>query len=103
MEVPLGPRQEELLSYLQGLAPLGDAFEFRRAQALVDLGFNSDSILYRALRQLIRKGFVQRLGAGQSGPKGRLRVLRHLGTAGSSITRSPIRARRRRPQSPEQG
>lgn len=103
MEVPLGPRQEELLSYLQGLAPLGDAFDFRRAQALVDLGFSADGILYRALRKLIRKGFVERLGTGQAGPKGRLRVLRHLRTAGSSNTRSHSRARRRQPQSSEQG
>lgn len=75
---PLGPRQEELLSYLQGLAPVGDMFEFRRAEVATDLGFRTDEILYEALRKLVSKGFVERLHAGHVGEKGRLKVLRRL-------------------------
>lgn len=74
----LGPRQEELLSYLQGLAPVGQPFEFRRGQVAGDLGFNADGVLYEALRKLVARGFVERLGAGQSAARGRLRVLRRL-------------------------
>lgn len=78
----LGPRQEELLSYLQGLAPVGRPFEFRRGEAARDLHLKTDGVLYEALRKLIAKGFVERLRAGQSGVKGKLRVLRRLEHSG---------------------
>lgn len=74
----LGPRQEELLSYLQGLAPVGRPFEFRRCEVMRDLGFNAERVLYQALRKLIDKGYVERLCAGHSGGTGKLRVLRRL-------------------------
>lgn len=78
MQARLGPRQEELLSYLQGLAPVGEMFEFRRAEVAADLGFNAYGILYEALRKLVRKGFVERLHVGQSNAKGTFKVLRRL-------------------------
>lgn len=74
----LGPRQEELLSYLQGLAPVGQEFMLRRAEAMADLGFGADVVFYRALRKLIHAGFVSRLGTGRSHVNGRLKVLRRL-------------------------
>lgn len=74
----LGPRQEELLSYLQGLAPVGQPFEFRCATTARDLGLHEHGVVYVALRKLIAKGFVERLECDRSGAKGRLRILRRL-------------------------
>jgi hypothetical protein len=76
-----GPRQEELLSYLQGLAPVGQPIEFRCAQVARDLGLHENGVVYMALRKLIAKGFVERLDGEQSGAKGWLRVRRRLGGA----------------------
>ena len=54
------PRQAELLSYLQGLAPVGEPFEFRRHQVVADLGFGTIRSIYLRLRPLFKKGFVAR-------------------------------------------
>lgn len=74
----LGPRQEELLSYLQGLAPVGESFVLRRAEAMADLNFSANVVFYRALRKLIHAGCVTRLEVGRSHANGHLRVLRRL-------------------------
>jgi len=54
------PRQAELLSYLQGLAPVGRPFEFRRREAVADLGFGTVRSIYHRLTPLIEMGLIAR-------------------------------------------
>ncbi|HET6409114.1 MAG TPA: hypothetical protein VFG14_14595 [Chthoniobacteraceae bacterium] len=54
------PRQAELLSYLQGLAPVGQPFEFNRYEAVTDLGFGTVRSIYHCLRPLIEMGLIAR-------------------------------------------
>ncbi len=52
------PRQAELLSYLQGLAPVGETFIFNRHEAVKDLDFGTPMSIYHRLRTLIKAGIV---------------------------------------------
>jgi len=70
-------RAEELLSYLTGLAPVGQLVEVPREQVLQDLG-QCFSTFYLHLNRLIDGGFVQRLGGGRAGSTGILVVTRRL-------------------------
>lgn len=56
----IGPRQEELLSYLQGLAPVGQPFEFRRHETVADLGFGTVRSVYEQIKNLQTKGLIRR-------------------------------------------
>ena len=60
------PRQAELLSYLTGLAPVGEPFEFRCNQAAADLGFGAVRSIYHRLQSLIDLELVARIGKRQS-------------------------------------
>lgn len=72
------PRQAELLSYLQGLAPVGQPFEFRRHEAVADLGFGTDRSIYHRLKPLIAMGLIAR-HYGELFPKrGAIVVLKRL-------------------------
>jgi hypothetical protein len=53
------PRLAELLSYLQGLAPVGEPFEFKRDEVIADLGFGTRRSIYFYLTRLINKGLVR--------------------------------------------
>jgi len=57
----LGLRQEELLSYLTGLGPVGSPVEISRDVLEADLGFQSRYAFYSVLNRLIAKGFVRRV------------------------------------------
>jgi hypothetical protein len=51
-------RQAELLSYLQGLAPVGEPFLFNRHEAVADLGFGTIRSIHHWLRQLRESGLI---------------------------------------------
>ena len=53
------PRQAEILSYFQGLAPVGSAIELRRKEAMADLGITA-RVLYDRIDKLTGRGFVGR-------------------------------------------
>lgn len=74
----IGPRQAELLSYLTGLAPVGEPFEFRRHEAVADLGFGTVRSIYHRLKPLIAMGLISR-HYGELFPKrGAIVVLKRL-------------------------
>lgn len=50
--MPITPRAEELLSYMTGLAPVGEPFALSRKTVCADLGFRSHSNLSNRLREL---------------------------------------------------
>ncbi len=75
----LGPRQEELLSYLIGLAPVGSTIEVNRKQLLQDLGFSEPKSFYSALNKLIGGKYVKRISPGNAGTTGILVVLKRGG------------------------
>lgn len=74
----LGPRQEELLSYLTGMAPVGEPFRFAPKHIMKDLGFNNRETTYRLLWRLCDQGCVERVDYGDARWPGRVRVLRRL-------------------------
>lgn len=75
----LGPRQEEVLSYLIGLAPIGTPVEISRRTLMLDLGFNNPQPYYQAMAKLIAYGFIRRIGCGRGGTTGVFVVLRRFG------------------------
>lgn len=56
----LGPRQEELLSWLQGIAPVGEEFVFMREHCSADLGFDGSRVIYEHLNRLELMGYIRR-------------------------------------------
>jgi hypothetical protein len=54
------PRQAELLSYLQGLAPVGQPFEFNWRVVVADLGFGTKQAIYRRMASLHELGLIAR-------------------------------------------
>lgn len=73
-------RLEEVLSYLIGLAPVGQLFEIPRAYAMADLGI-CEWTFYVYLRELINQRYVKRFSCGASGSTGVLVVLRRMENA----------------------
>lgn len=71
----LGPRQEELLSYLIGLGPVGTPIEVDAKILMRDLGFSARAPYYVALQRLIARKHVLRLRNGSAGSTGLLVVL----------------------------
>lgn len=54
------PRQAELLSYLQGLATVGEPFEFNRHHVVADLGFATIRSIYHVMKPLTEMGLIAR-------------------------------------------
>jgi hypothetical protein len=74
----LNPAAEKLLSYLTGLAPVGEFFEPRLSGIMADLGYRQKVSIYRSLGELIRKGCVAKLACGANGTIGVLAVRKRL-------------------------
>jgi len=53
------PRQAEILSYIQGLAPAGTPIELCRKQIMADLSITA-RVLYDRLDKLVQRGFLAR-------------------------------------------
>lgn len=70
-------RLEEVLSYLIGLAPVGQLFEYPRAYAMADLRI-CEWTFYIYLGELIRRNYVKRFSCGRCGSTGVLVVLRRM-------------------------
>lgn len=77
----LGDAQEVVLSYLTGLAPVGEPFEVRLRDAMADLGYRSKYGWYCILNKLIAKRLVRRIACGAGGSTGVLVVLKRLEAA----------------------
>lgn len=74
-------RQAEVLSYLQGLAPVGESLEVPYSWLITDLGFRNRSAVCNMLFQLLDRGFIRRLYASDwHGSIGVWVVLRRLET-----------------------
>jgi len=70
-------RTEEFLSYLQGLAPKGETIEVPQ-DWFRDIGINHREHFYKYLNNVIRAGYVKRLGSGFRRSTGVLQVVRRL-------------------------
>lgn len=65
--VQIGPRSEELLSYLIGLAPVGTEFILHLPTVMADLEFTNKTTFYNRLTPLINKGLVKKSGSSRIG------------------------------------
>lgn len=74
----IGPRQEELLSYLTGLAPVGEPIEVPLRHVMEDLRFTCKFTYYQRLNKLIQHRLVRRIACGCNQTTGVLVVLRRL-------------------------
>jgi hypothetical protein len=78
----MGPRQEELLSYLQGLAPVGETFEAPIVWPLHDLGFRNRSAVRNLIGKLIAQRCIRRIATSarnySTGSMGVLMVLKRV-------------------------
>lgn len=74
----LRPREEITLSYLTGLAPVGEPLEFPLRTLLADLGFRAKWTFYKHMHALIGGGYVRKIAVGRQGTTGVLVVLRRL-------------------------
>ncbi len=77
----LGPRQEELLSWLQGMAPVGVEFVFMREHVGTDLGFGCSRVVYEHLNRLEVMGFIRRAKSSLFPKRKTVTVLRRLEAA----------------------
>lgn len=68
--------EEILLSYLCGLAPVGQTFEIQRKLLMADLGLKHAAYYYRLLNRLFELKAVQRVSCGASQGTGVLVVLK---------------------------
>lgn len=88
----LGPRQEELLSYMQGLAPVGEPIEVPIRHVMADLQFRCRATFYQRLNQLIQHRLVRRIACGCNQTTGVLVVLRRLESVGyADVSEWPAR------------
>lgn len=62
------PTFEETLSWLTGLAPVGEPIEVPLAWAMADLGLRSRANWHVRLNGLINAGCVRRLATGRGRP-----------------------------------
>lgn len=56
------PRAEEVLSYMCGLAPIGETILFTPKAGKRDLGFSKHHALCHIIRKLIMEGAIRRHG-----------------------------------------
>lgn len=71
-----GPRTEEFLSYLAGLAPIGQTFELCQKDMCADMGWQRKQTFYFHLNRLLALRAVRRVACGNRGSGGVLQVLR---------------------------
>jgi hypothetical protein len=69
-------RQEEVLSWLCGMAPIGETFAYERQHAAVDLGMNNPSVFNHAVNRLADVGAVAVESRGLHGIPSRMTVLK---------------------------
>jgi hypothetical protein len=74
----MGPRQAELLSYLTGLAPVGETIEIPLAWIVKDLRFNTRSAIRNLIADLISRRAIQRIAVGARSSSGVLVVLKRV-------------------------
>jgi hypothetical protein len=74
----IGPRQQELLSYLQGLAPVGETIEIPLAWIAADLGFRNRSAIRNLIAKLICHRLIHKVASGQRSSCGLLQVLKRV-------------------------
>lgn len=72
------PAFEETLSYLTGLAPVGEPFEVPLAWVMADLGLRSKANWYSRLNGLIADQRVRRMERGLGRSTGILAVVRPI-------------------------
>ncbi len=60
----LGPRQEEVLSYLIGLGPVGSMVRFSRDVLMADLRINTFQGYYSSINSLLGLGYIRRISSG---------------------------------------
>lgn len=58
------PKQEEMLSYLTGLAPVGTPFQVRHKWIDQDFDRMDHSLFCQTVRRLIKAGCVERVATG---------------------------------------
>lgn len=78
---PLGYRQEELLSWLQGRQPVGKPVTLSIAEIRHDLRYRRRELIYSALYRLRAKGFVETVTTGNRRDSGSVKVVRRLEAA----------------------
>lgn len=74
----LTPKQEVLLSYLMGLAPVGEPVEIDRDTLMSDLEIVNRFSYYQHLHALLVSGFIRRVQRGRQGITGIFVVVRRL-------------------------
>lgn len=74
----LSPKTEVFLSYLTGLAPVGESVEPLAVDVLKDCDIRHKPLLYRYLNELISTRCVHRQFCGSAGSIGNLIVLKRL-------------------------
>ncbi|TIV83804.1 MAG: hypothetical protein E5V64_06465 [Mesorhizobium sp.] len=74
----MGPRQEELLSYFQGLAPVGQPVEVPLAWIAQDLGFNTRQAIRNLIADLISHRAIHKVAVGALASSGVLVVLKRV-------------------------
>lgn len=74
----LTPSSEVVLSYLTGLAPVGEPFEPKLTMLMADLGYRQKVSIYKCLGELIRKDCVRKIAGGSGGTVGVLVVEKRL-------------------------
>lgn len=62
----LGYKQEELLSYLTGLGPVGEPVEIERDIVVADLGLKGFHWYYVCLNELLKRRYVKRIACSHS-------------------------------------
>ena len=60
----MGPKSEELWSYMTGLAPLGEPFHLNRRWLEEDIGIKTRSNMCQLVNRLIWAGCIRKLGGG---------------------------------------
>lgn len=74
--VTISPRQEEVLSYLCGLAPVGEPIQVRNKWLVTDFANMHHTNFCIVVRRLVRKGAVEVLVKGTGSTPSVLRVVK---------------------------
>ena len=86
----LSPPAEVLLSYLTGLAPVGQTFEPRVAHVMADLGYRQHVSIYRCLSELIAAGCVKKHIYGGKDTLGLMAVTKRLENIPAFVPPKPM-------------
>lgn len=71
----LTERQEEILSYMTGLAPVGQPFQVRHKWLLQDFNWMDHSAFHKCVRTMIDLGCVECVAIGRQGDPNWYRVM----------------------------